>query len=342
VRPVAFAVAVVAFAAAFFASGDPRAQTQSDAEKARRAEIVAHVGPRTITLGELEDRLATVPRFQLSTFGTTPDAIRRKFLDDVIVQEVLLSLGAEDRHLDKELPTSYQLERARSNATLRVVRAQIGPAASIPMDDVKRYYEENRARYDSPERINVWRVLCQTKEEAAQVLDKAKKDPSLGNFSSLARDHSLDKATYMRGGNLGFLGPDGASNEAGLKVDPAVVKAAQTVKDGELVPSPVQEGEYFAVAWRRGTVGASRRSVDDVAAQIRDALWKAKKEQAEKKLIDDLRARDVSELNEALINTIEIAAGDGAIVPRRRPGQVPPLQPTSRASGGAIPSPPGK
>jgi peptidyl-prolyl cis-trans isomerase C len=197
---------------------------------------------------------------------------------------------------------------------------------------VKRYFDANRARYDSPERINVWRILCKSKDEAITVLDAAKKDSTIANFTGLAREHSLDKATSMRGGNLGFLAPDGTSNEAGLKVDPLVVRAAQRLKDGELAPLPIPEGEYFGVVWRRGTVAASRRTVEEVAGQIRDLLWKEKKEQAEKKLLDDLRARDVSQLNPALIDTIEISTSDGAILPHKRPGQVPPLQPTTRPS----------
>ena len=303
----------------------PRASAADPAEQTRRAAVAARVGPRVVTVGELEDRLAAVPRFQLVTFGATPDAIRRRFLSDVLVPEVLLSIGAEEQHLDRELPTEHHLERALSNATLRAQRAQIGPAAAISMDDVKRFFDENRARYDSPERINVWRILCRTRDEATTVLAAARKDPTVTAWSALARDHSLDKATFMRGGNLGFVGADGASNEAGLKVEPVIVKAAATVHDGDFVPVPIPEGEYFGVVWRRGTVAASHRTVEQVAAQIRDTLWKQRTEAAEKKLIDDLRARDLHEVNEALLNGIEIAATDGAVAPRRRPGQVAPL-----------------
>lgn len=325
VRPT---FSILAACAVLTMSRDPRgARADGDAEKARRATVVARIGARVITTAELEDRLAAVPRFQLATFGNSPDAIRRKFLEDILVPEVLYADGAEDKHLDAEPLTEHQLLRARSNATLRVVRAQIGPATAIPLDDVKKYYEANRSKYESPERINVWRILCKTKEEAIGVLADAKKDPTIATFTSLARDHSLDKATSMRGGNLGFLGPDGASNEAGLKADPVLVRAAQRVKDGEFAPLPIPEGEYFAIVWRRGTVGATHKTLEEVASQIRDVLWKEKKEQAEKRLLDDLRARDVSQLNPALIDTIEISTNDGAVLPRRRPGQVPPLTP---------------
>ena len=48
------------------------AQAQ-DAEAARRAAIVVKLGPKSVTVGELEDRMAQVPPFQLRSFGATPD-----------------------------------------------------------------------------------------------------------------------------------------------------------------------------------------------------------------------------------------------------------------------------
>src|SRR5262249_45627751 len=114
--------------------------------------------------------------------------------------------------------------------------------------------------------------------------------------------------------------------EAGLKVDPVIVKAVQPLKDGEIGAAPVPEGEYFAVIWRRGTVPARRHALEEVAAQIRDTIWEEKTEQAAKKLLDEVHAPEVKELNPALIDTIEISAAAGAIAPRKRPGQVPPLR----------------
>ena len=70
------------------------------------------------------------------------------------------------------------------------------------------------------------------------------------------------------------MSADGVSNEAGVRVDPTLVKAAGAVKDGELVPHPVPEGASFAVVWRRGTVPASKRTVEESSAQIRAALFR--------------------------------------------------------------------
>jgi peptidyl-prolyl cis-trans isomerase C len=284
-----------------------------------RSKVVAKVGPRTITAGELEDRMAEVPGFQLATFGKTPLEIKKAFLEQVLVRDALLSQGAEAKHLESKLPTSQALTRARSDAALRALRAQVGPASAITTAEIERYYQENRARYDSPERYNLFRILCKSKDEATAVLDAAKKDGQLMKFEELAREHSIDKATHLRGGNLGFVTADGTSNEPGLKVDPALVKAAVAVKDGEFVPAPVEEAGAWAVIWRRGTVGASKRTLRDAEGQIRDTLHKEKLEQAQKKLIADLRARDLKFMSDIDLQGIEVKVDDGATVPRRRP-----------------------
>ena len=297
-------------------------------DAARRARVVLTVGTRTVTVGELEDQIAAIPVYQLSQFGNTKEAVARAYLDQVVTRDLVLAAGAEHRGIDKQLPTRQVIDRALSGITLRRNRIAYASAAAIPMDDVRRYYDENRSRFDSPERINVWRILCKTKDEALSVIEAAQRDSSITKYNDLAREHSIDKATNLRGGNLGFLGPDGQSNEAGLKVDPALVKAAQAVKDGELVPQPVAEGANFAVVWRRGTVPANRRSVEESSAQIRSALFRERTESAEKKLIDDLRKANVKEVNEGLLGVIELRPFDAGVNLARSPGS--PATPLNR------------
>lgn len=291
----------------------------------RRAKVALSVGDRKVTVGELEDRLAGIPPFQLVTFGATRDEVVKAYVDQILVRDLLLAAGAEKRGLTKEVPTRHQLDRALSSATLRKARSAYPSAAAIPMDDVKKYYDENRARFDSPERINVWRILVKNKAEAAEVLEAAKKDPTIQKYNDLAREKSIDKATNLRGGNLGFLSPDGTSNEAGFKVDPEIVKAAQSVKDGEFVPAPVPEGPNFAVVWRRATVAANKRTLEESTAQIRAALYRERTETAEKALIDGLRAKNLKERNESLLGIIELRPFDaGLSLPRPSASAAPP------------------
>jgi PPIC-type PPIASE domain len=271
-----------------------------------RAQVVARVGPRPVTRSELEDRLAGLAAFQRATFGATPRSAAGRFLTDVLVREELLSLGAAAEKLDGRQPAAYRIERARSAATIRALRARLGAASAVPEPDVERYYEKNRSRYDAPERYQIWRILCRSREEAQSVLDAAKRDATPASFAALAREHSLDKGTYLRSGNVGFVTADGASNEPGLRIDAAVVRAAQGVRDGELVASPVTEGDYFSVVWRRGTVAAIHRALADVEAQIRDTIWRERLKEETDKLVSALRATKLRDLDTAPLASIDL------------------------------------
>jgi len=281
------------------------------ADAARRAAIVVRVGAgpsaRAITVGEIEDGLAAMPPFQRRMFGATPDAVRRAFVADVLVRGALLDLTAQATDVAANPAVQYALDRARSSTTLRSVRAAAAPPSSVPMSEVQAYYDENRARYHAAERVQVWRILCATREDAASVLGAALANPTPKAFTELAREHSQDKATNLRGGNLGFLTPDGQSNEPGLQVDPAIVRAAQTVRDGDFVRTPVAEGAYFAVVWRRGTIAASDHPLQEVAAQIRDALWKLHVKKDADRLLASLRSARLRDLDDDILRFEDIA-----------------------------------
>src|SRR5579884_2243104 len=110
-RAAAFAAVVAA--AVLVARGDLRADDAAAASgTARRAQVVARLGSaRTITVGELEDRIAALPPFQRATFGSDPATVRRAFLEQILVPEALESLGARAEKLDEAQPTSRAVER---------------------------------------------------------------------------------------------------------------------------------------------------------------------------------------------------------------------------------------
>jgi peptidyl-prolyl cis-trans isomerase C len=304
----------------------------SQAEVARRKAVAVRVGDREVTVGEVEDRIASVPRFQLSTMGDTPDAIRKKYVVEVIVPEVLLAAEAGKQHIEDDPNVRRNEERALANALKRSIKAEVGSPESVSMDDVRRYYNDNRAKFDTPQRFSVWRILCATREEAIAVIDAAKASLTVDTFTKLAREHSLDKATNMRSGNLGFIDAQGSSNEAGLKVNPAIASAAASVKDGQLFLLPVPEGPAFAVVWHRGTVAAVRRTPEEAASQIREMIHRQRLDDANQTLILKLRSEHLREYNDSVLNGIEVSSGNGEVTPRKRPGQVSPLNASGRAS----------
>lgn len=280
----------------------------------RRAAVVLRVGERVLRVGELEERLATLPKLQLALMGN--DAHRR-YLEEVAAIDMLLAQGAEQKQLARDARVAFDIQRAQSDATLRSWSRALGSPASLTDDEVRAYFDAHQDRYNSPERILIWRVLCRTREEAVGVLEQAKKEPTVARFSVLAREHSLDKATNLRNGNLGFVAADGTSSEAGLKTDPALVAAARNVKDGEFVSSPVPEGEHFAVVWRRGTVAKVERSWRELAAQIRETAFRERVENDARKKIAELRQQKVTGVDASLLAWVDVPPVD--VTPPKNP-----------------------
>lgn len=288
------------------ASSTSSAAPPEPSNAAARAVVVVRVGNRTVTAGELEDRLAAIPKFQLADFSPNPEDAKRKFVEGIVVPELLLEAAAEKRALASRPHLANRLARARANATVRALRNAVPAADKISADEVKAYYEEHRAQYDAPERVAVWRILVTSKDDAERVIEAAKKDLTVNGFTALARDKSIDKATNLRAGNLGFLSDDGVSNEAGLRADPAVVRAAKSVKDGELVPAPVAEGSNFAVVWRRGTVKATKQTLAEADTAIRTILSRRKADEAISKLVDELKRTKVGPIDVELMKTVDL------------------------------------
>jgi peptidyl-prolyl cis-trans isomerase C len=280
--------------------------------------VVATVGSTEITAAELEKRMKLVPDFQLATFGKTPDEQKRNFLDQVMVREALLAEGAKAKKLDES-----PVVRERTDDTLRAARLLLlKNEVSITPQEVAAFFIENRGRFEVPERVGVFRILCRTKEDAASVLADAKQGGTLTRWSELAREHSIDRATALRGGNLGFLGPDGSSNEVSVRVEPALFAAASKVKDGEFVPEPVKEGEGYAAIWRRGTLPAVHKSVEEEAVAIRQVLVRKKLEDGTRSLLKQLRESASVTEQAQLVDVVEIDP-NGTVVQRKRPGVVP-------------------
>ena len=77
----------LAFAVVLAATSVARVPHADDAGD-RRAAVVARVGKRAVTVGELEDKLARVAPFQLQAYGKTPEEAKKKFLKTIIIPKL--------------------------------------------------------------------------------------------------------------------------------------------------------------------------------------------------------------------------------------------------------------
>jgi peptidyl-prolyl cis-trans isomerase C len=312
-RPVIAVVGLVAASSIAFAEdSDP---------------VVAKVAGHALKASDVSRRLAAVPKYQLPSFGATPVEVRRRFVETVLVPELLYAAESDRLRLQARPDVASQLRNARGRALIDQVRKD-GTAKGVSEDEIKAYFEEHRSEFDRPERLRLSRILIDDEALARKILADAHGVGGPERWTKLAREHSVDEATKMRGGSLGFVFPDGRTEFPQLRVDAALYAAAAKVKDGELVAEPVKEGNRFAVVWRRGTLPKMDRTIDDERDRIREVLLHRRADEAVRSLLEGLRKQYLANAAPELLESP---------LPGEAPSAAPPAAP--RGSGSADPVP---
>ncbi len=302
----------------------PRAQAVSDDDT-----VAVTVGKETLTVRQVETRIRAVPPFQLKRFGSNVDEIRRAFVQKVLVPELLFAQEAEARKLGERetlAPKLRDIHRAALQESLQAA------ADKTPISDaeIRAYYEKHKSKYETPMRIQIWRILVNSKAEAAKVIESFD-GASIDGWKKLTREKSVDAATKMRSGNLGFVQPDGKTSVPRVQVDKALYAAAAEVEDGELVPNPVPEGKRFAVVWRRGSMDAVQRGVAAERDNIRQILERQRSFAGTEKLLEKLNNQHVKDVKWELLEFVDVSKigrvttrSREGVLPRRKPGNPAP------------------
>jgi peptidyl-prolyl cis-trans isomerase C len=181
---------------------------------------------------------------------------------------------------------------------------QLERAAPAPSEqEIERYVAEHPRDYQKPLRIRIFRLLVKQEDKANELLAQLGGPVDLLRFRALCRDHSIDKATHERGGDLGFVWPDGSTDVPEVSADPALYAAALPLKEGQLAPQVVKEGEHFALVWRRGSL-PKETTGEAARARIAALLRERAVEQQISALLDQLKKDAVRDRADVLLGRL--------------------------------------
>jgi peptidyl-prolyl cis-trans isomerase C len=295
--------------------------------------VIATIGDYKLDVDAVEARMRQVPLFQVKNLGSSPDEIRRKFVDEVVALELMVQ-GARIDKLDEQPEVKERLRAVLVSALLNELVGEATRAGEIGDDQVKAYYEANKARYQPELRIKIWQIAVASREKAAELLDTIKNGAEFKDEASFAtawdklvQEHSIDRSTKMQKGNLGFVQPDGTTAQEDIRVPKEMFEAAAKIKDGEIYPEPLQLGGYWIVLARRGSHMTPERPLSVEAPAIRQLLAREHVANRRKQLVDGLREKYVRDVNDKPIDQISVSDSD--ITVERRPGALRRAQPAS-------------
>ena len=253
-------------------------------EKAGATKVLAKVGNKTITEGEMQSRLEGMPPYMKERL-TTPDG--QKQLLDALVEEELIWRDARARGLDKSEEFKKQLQDAARNMLIRLYFDKVIQEKARPTDDqVRQYYETNPSEFVIPETITARHILVETREEALRLRRRIQQG---ADFAELASKYTLDAASKSTGGMISGPIQRGGSVR-GLGAVPGLVDAAFALKEGE-TSEPVQTPKGYDIIQVVKRTPESKKTLEEARSDIVTRLEAANQKTAKDELINELKSK---------------------------------------------------
>ncbi len=274
-------------------AADTRADTGdagalSAAEQSRRAQVLVKGDGFSITVGTLEDQINKQP---LGLRARYAEAEEKKALLDSLVRLELLGREAGTRGL---ADSSSVRQTVKDGAVQTLVRSEIDEkvtAESVSKEDIAAFYAQHPEEFHHAAQRRASHIALDTLERARELSVEAKKADMRG-FSELAKKHSLDAETKLRGGDLSFFTLEPARDASLRQVPEPLRKAVFALKNlGDVSEEPVPVDSQFSIVRFTGERPERHVTLAEAEGSIRARLWRERRQRAVEDLINQLRAR---------------------------------------------------
>ena len=177
----------------------------------------------------------------------------------------------------------------RAQLTSEAIYEKVTKDVKVSDADVKKYYEQNKAQFGTPESRVVRHILVKTKKQADDLFDRIKAGE---DFAKLARQFSQDTASKAKGGELTIT--------RGQTVAPFDQTAFLLNKGSTSRPVKTEYG--YHIIQPVGDVKPAKTTPlnASVKTQIRTTLEQQKKTEAMTKWVEELKEQYDGKINYAV------------------------------------------
>jgi len=176
-------------------------------------EIVAKVGNEKITKNELYNFLVSQNGQQALDYMISEKIVEMEAkAQNIVVQDAEVEAeiekaaeqyGSVEAFEQVVTAYGYSMDSIRNDVKKSLlIEKLLRPSIEITEEEMKAYFEENKAYLGEEEKVRARHILVDTEEKALEVKSKLE---SGGDFAELAKEYSKDDSNKNNGGDLGFF-----------------------------------------------------------------------------------------------------------------------------------------
>ncbi|NLF16155.1 MAG: hypothetical protein GX595_02710 [Lentisphaerae bacterium] len=294
------------------------------------AAVVAEIGPRRLSLAELDHILEQRLDDELdrSAAGLTPEQraqrragmlkqlgdnrVRRQVLAQYLAEELLYRKACDERLSDQPAVRARLRQLQRGVLANEIIRRELAEKARLAPGDVEAFYETAKDQFRIPERARLAHIRVPD-EERAKALIASLNDGQ--DFDSLARTLGQDDPREPRNGALPGAVVRGRDEAPGLGRLEGLDEAVFTTAPGAVVARPLPSPTGWHVLRVLERLPAETPPLDDIRDQVTERLRGQREREAHEAFLQRLYDEyDVVVHQQALGAVAEPppAAGDAA------------------------------
>ena len=232
-------------------------------------KVLAVVAGGEITQNDLEEIIMRYPEDKRGYFNNEQG--KKQLLEQIIAFELFNKFGLEN-NLDETEEYKKEIEKVKKDILTQMTINKVLSDIVITDEDMKKYYEQNKAQFKKPETISAKHILVSDIEEANSIKEELNNNSI--SFEEAAKKYSTCPSKEQ-GGELGEFG-------RGMMV-PEFEKAAFELEIGEISePVKTQFGYHIIL------VESKNEAREEEFDKVKDMIFNQMTQQAQQKKYIDM------------------------------------------------------
>ncbi len=184
--------------------------------------------------------VAALLRGQNVEFESLQKEQQRQILDNLIEQKLLADMAYKSK-ISKSTEYKEELERLKKSLAFQMWLRDFSQNVKIDDKEVKKFYDENKAKFKTPDQLKASHILVKTEQEAKDIIKKLSSAKKLKDeFTALAKEKSVGPSG-ANGGELGWFTKE--------KMVPEFSTAAQKLAVGTITKAPVKTNYGYHIIY---------------------------------------------------------------------------------------------